>query len=77
MNALDPDCGNPALALLEFEAHAFALIQLAKPGMLNGADMNKNIRAAIIRRDEAVAFAWVKPFYNAGERRIVVACAVS
>jgi hypothetical protein len=68
IRALDSHRRHPALALLECKAHALALIELAQPGMLHGADMHKNIIAAGIGRNEAIALPGVEPFHDACKR---------
>jgi hypothetical protein len=47
-------------------AHLLAFAQIAQTGALDGADMNENVRAAVIRLDEAEALLTIKPFHGSG-----------
>jgi hypothetical protein len=68
METFNADSGNPAFALLQGKAHPLALVQLAQPGMLNGADMHENIASASIRSNKPISFSGVEPFDNPGQR---------
>jgi hypothetical protein len=67
MQPFNPDGRDAAFALLQGEAHALTLVQFAQASMLHGADMDKDIISAFIRRDEAIAFSGIEPFYNTGQ----------
>jgi len=67
---------NAAFSLLQCEAHTLAFVQLAQTGMLNGADVNKNIVTAFIRGDKTIAFPGVEPFYNTGLHSGILPCLV-
>ena len=53
-----------AAVLLDLVAHLLAFLQIAQAGALDGADMNENIRSAIIGLDEAKALLTVEPFHS-------------
>jgi hypothetical protein len=63
--------GLAAAAILDdLVAHLLAFAQIAQAGALDGADMNENVRAAIIGLDEAEAFLTIEPFHGAGSHFI-------
>jgi hypothetical protein len=53
----------PAGIRNDIVAYLLAIVQIAKTGALHRADMNKDVRAAVIRLDEAVAFVRIEPLY--------------
>jgi len=53
-----------AAVLLDLVAHLLALLQIAQAGALDGADVNENVRSAIIGLDEAKALLTVEPFHS-------------
>jgi hypothetical protein len=53
-----------AAILNDLVAHLLAFTQIAQARALDGADMNENIRAAVIGLDEAVALLSIKPFHG-------------
>jgi hypothetical protein len=53
-----------AAVLLDLVAHLLAFLQITQAGALDGADMNENVRSAIIRLDEAKALLTVEPFHS-------------
>ena len=54
-----------ALVLGDLVAHLLAFAQITQAGALDRADMNENIRAAIIGLDEAEALLTIEPFHGA------------
>jgi hypothetical protein len=59
-----------ALVLGDLVAHLLVFAQIAQAGALDGADMNENIRAAIIGLDEAEALLTIEPFHDASSHFI-------
>src|SRR6201994_84492 len=55
----------------DFVADLLAFTQGSKASTFDGADMNENVVAAIIRLDEAVALGRVKPLYSSHAHGIV------
>ncbi len=53
-----------AAVLLDLVAHLLAFLQIAQAGALDGADMNENVRSAIIGLNEAKALLTVEPFHS-------------
>ena len=53
-----------AAVLLDLVAYLLTLLQIAQAGALDGADVNENIRSAIIGLDEAKALLTVEPFHS-------------
>jgi len=54
-----------ALVLRDLVAHLLALAQITQAGALDRADMNENVRAAIIGLDKAEALLTIEPFHGA------------
>ncbi len=59
-----------ALVLGDLVTHLLAFAQITQAGALDRADMNENIRAAIIGLDEAEALLTIEPFHGAGSHVI-------
>jgi hypothetical protein len=59
-----------ALVLRDLVAHLLAFTQITQAGALDRADMNENVRAAIIGLDKAEALLTIEPFHGAGSHFI-------
>jgi hypothetical protein len=55
-----------AFVSLFLERHFLAVVEATQAGSFNGADVDENVLAAVIRLDEAVAFGGVEPFNSTG-----------
>jgi hypothetical protein len=55
-----------ALVLLELEANALALVEAGESSALDRRDVHEDVRAALLRLDEAVALLLVEPFNSTG-----------
>src|SRR5690606_2166483 len=53
-------------ARLQLIADLLVVVQSGQPGAFDRRDMDEHVLAAIIGRDEAIAFGGVEPFYGAG-----------
>jgi hypothetical protein len=54
------------MADLKRKGDLVAFIQGPQPGALNRRDVDENVRAAFVRRNETKALLAVEPFYGAG-----------
>src|SRR5208283_5862363 len=59
-----------AAVLRDFVAHLLAFAQIAQARALDGADMNENVRAAIVRLNESEAFLTIEPLHDSGSHVI-------
>jgi len=59
-----------ALVLRDLVAHLLAFAEITQAGALDRADMNENVRAAIIGLDKAEALLTIEPFHGAGSHFI-------
>jgi len=65
------DCCHAAILLLfNLKAYLLSFGQCAKAGPLNSADMNENVLAAVVWRNEPIAFGLIKPLYGALRHRL-------
>lgn len=61
--------GAAVLLLLNLKSDLLAFIQTAQPRLLHGADVNENVLAPRIRRNEPITLCWIEPFYGALRHR--------
>src|SRR5271165_6838577 len=60
----------------EFEVDLLAFVEVVHPGAFDGADVNKHVRAAIIRLDETKALLGVEPLHGSDWHMCLPFCAM-